>query len=168
VSLLRNGVVSLNPERVVTLNRNGVVSLSGISTILKECYEIKMCLKIEKRSTAIKQLNIEHSRFNRARELLLSQNLSLNEFETIKTDYITKLQALQEIVDNNPDYVEKFGVSVHNQGSSILRLYDFFKMANTKDQRRLIGLISPANLTFNGTDFDIKQYGLAMKLIYHS
>ncbi|WP_183564729.1 recombinase family protein [Mucilaginibacter sp. SP1R1] len=137
-------------------------------SILKECYEIKMCLKIEKRAAAIKQLVTEHSKFNRARELLLSENLSLIEFETIKTDYIFKLQDLQEIVDNTPDYIEKFGLSVHNQGSSILRLYDFFKMANTKDQRRLIGLISPANLTFNGTGFDIKQYGLAMKLIYHS
>jgi hypothetical protein len=32
VSLIRNTLVILNPERVVSLNRNQVVSLSGIST----------------------------------------------------------------------------------------------------------------------------------------
>jgi len=32
VSLIRNTLVTLNPERVVSLNRNQVVSLSGIST----------------------------------------------------------------------------------------------------------------------------------------
>lgn len=72
-------------------------------------------------------MDIEHSRFNRARELLLSENLSLIEFETIKTDYITKLQALQEIVDNNPDYVKKFGLSVHNQGAQYLDYMIFLR-----------------------------------------
>jgi RNase P/RNase MRP subunit POP5 len=32
VSLIRNTLISLNPEWVVTLNRNQVVSLSGISS----------------------------------------------------------------------------------------------------------------------------------------
>jgi len=36
VSLIRNTLVTLNPERVVSLNRNQVVSLSGISNITEQ------------------------------------------------------------------------------------------------------------------------------------
>ena len=34
VSLIRNTLVTLNPERMVTLNRNQVVNFSGISRLL--------------------------------------------------------------------------------------------------------------------------------------
>jgi len=41
--LIRNTLVTLNPERVVSLNRNQVVSLSGISTLIAQRFNIDGC-----------------------------------------------------------------------------------------------------------------------------
>lgn len=112
-------------------------------------------------------MEFQRSRYNRALDLLIKGDLEATDFQEIKSQHEDKIQSLKKILDENPDHVEKFGLSIYNQGTQLLRLYDFYKSGNTINKRKLISLMFPSNITFNGLNFEAKQYGLAMQLIYY-
>jgi site-specific DNA recombinase len=134
--------------------------------IIKECSERNLGAKGDDRTQALKEIEQQQTRLNRARDLFINGDLDTEDFRLVKASHETRMKDLNDILDANPDYADRFNSKMQPRDYSALKLIDFLRLADTKHKRALISLLFPANMVFNKTSFEIKQQGLALKLMY--
>jgi site-specific DNA recombinase len=152
-------------DELIALKPN-VAWLPIFKSILWECYSNKMNYSISQRDQATGQMQILSKKFERTRDLLLNGDLEITEFRSISKEYDIKTEKLQEIIDAYSGDPEQFKLSLHDKGVALLRIYDFYKMADVIRKRKLLDQLFTSPFTFDQDRFINKSYS-KVNLTFH-
>ncbi len=146
---------------------------SGYSELFVEtvtdCYNNQTKSIREERKDLIQQINEHTTRIDKARELLLLDELEAGEFRKIKeedNEKITRLEAkLNEVMVQNSAILDIKPIA-EAAIKSLALLDKFYDDANIQGKRYLVGMLYPEKLTFDGVACRTTKMNEAAELIY--
>lgn len=121
-----------------------------------------------KQIQALKQVEDQQARFNRAKDLLLSGELDADDYRSIKRETETKTAALQQILFAMTEPLEVINKRLKKQEKILLNLSFLYQKATVAQKRKLIGFLFPENLTYTKDGLTGKRLGVVLKLIYNT
>lgn len=134
--------------------------------VIKDTYESNVKDGRKERRDILQQMTQVKDRAAKARDLLLASHIDAQDYHTIKTDcekQMTVLEAkLSDTSQQKGDITDILEKAINN----LSNLDKIYKATDVVKKRKMVGIIFPEYMTFNGHMFRTTKLNEAVQLIY--
>ncbi len=114
----------------------------------------------------VKQINEQNKRLEKARDLLLADDIDSTDYKTIKSECERKVDMLEAQLASVPNHLENFDVLLDKALYNLSSLNIRYEKASVEEKREIISSIFPEKLTFDGFAYRTEKVNEAVSLIY--
>lgn len=142
--------------------------LSLFKKIFKDVFDVQTETKQRQYRRTVKQMEDQQTRFKRAKDLLLAGDLEADDYRSIKEEMEAKIVDLQALLSSFADPLEAANKLLKKHEKELLDLASLYQGGGVIDQRKMVGILFPENLSYTNACLNVKCFGSVLKLIYNS
>ncbi len=137
--------------------------------IISNTYKKQSAQKQSRSKQLVEEMNKINERLNKARQLLLSEDIDSIDYRTIKSECENKLVRLEAKLADTTENTTTISIDklIDKAVSTLSHLDIIYSETNVTRKREIISSIYPEKLSFDGMQYRTPRINEAVRLIYH-